>query len=295
MSLAVNGSFVFSYKSKASLSNVISNSIPSALRDWLYAKDVQGAFVRAFSRLAVSLGPGNGSFWATDGTSYKWKNLPAGLQKAVDGLLTNGVWSDNPRCTKYTEVNWVFWRLNNYKELDGLFDMFNKQSKLSLIHKFSLSPHQADACALLLETGTLAWEGTPASAKEGLDNMEKAFKEDVAEADRARALENMRNSQRAIELNMMAARQANQAAAFMMSQAAYLGGYGYGRRSCGHPDPRIQLIDTYHLFIPTTDSSTHDLLPDLARACEFIEAQPQAASCCEKGVPRFVVQWWCVR
>jgi len=146
MSLGKNGSFVFSYQPKAGSgvgSRVTSNGIPKILHDWLYEKNSRGDSVRAFSKLNISLGPGEDSFWATDGSSCKWNNLPAQLQTALDANLKDGRWTDTPRILSLgfggdyvmiTGRNAASWRLDHYKSIDTFFDSIKANGTMALNH-----------------------------------------------------------------------------------------------------------------------------------------------------------------
>ena len=144
MSLGSNGSYIFSYKPKTGNgSRVASSGIPTTLSEWLYEKNSSGDCVRSFLNLYVSLGPGNNSWWATDGSSYKWSNLPTPLQKAVDANLKNGSWIDTPKFVTLgvdgdyamvTKNNAASWRCAKYKPIDQLFDTMKENGTVSLNH-----------------------------------------------------------------------------------------------------------------------------------------------------------------
>jgi len=144
MSLGSNGSFVFSYKPKSGgATRVISKGIPTILSDWLYEKDANGECARHFHSLNISLGPGNNSFWATDGNSAKWTNLPEPLQKAITANLKDGAWIDAPRIVSLgvdgdyimiTTNHAASWRLNHYKEFDAVFDTMKENRTMSMSH-----------------------------------------------------------------------------------------------------------------------------------------------------------------
>jgi hypothetical protein len=153
MSLGSDGSYIFSYKPKNEAGNtVISRGIPDALRDWLYAKDSNGDVARSFKDLYVSLGPGNQSWWASDGSNYKWSNLPAPLQTAVNANLKNGSWIDPPEFVTLgvdgdyvmvTRNKSISWRCTKYKPVDDMFDAMKANRTSSLIHVRKKTPSQS--------------------------------------------------------------------------------------------------------------------------------------------------------
>jgi hypothetical protein len=144
MSLGSDGSYVFSYQAKSGGgTRVMSKGIPTILNDWLYEKDADGDCVRHFRNLDISLGPRNESFWATDGDSAKWSNLPEPLLKALSANLKDGEWIDKPRIVTLgvggdyvmmTTNNAAAWRLSNYKEFDAVFDVMKENGNISMCH-----------------------------------------------------------------------------------------------------------------------------------------------------------------
>jgi hypothetical protein len=146
MSLGNDGSYIFTYQRKSNHNGgwrCASYGIPTALNTWLYEKDAEGDCVRHFDKLKVSLGPGDDSFFASDGSSYKWSNLPEPLQKALDANLENGTWKDSPRIVSLgfdgdyvmvTANNAAAWRLNHFKPLDTLFETMKENGTTSLSH-----------------------------------------------------------------------------------------------------------------------------------------------------------------
>ena len=119
-------------------------SIPPALREWLYATDSNNVLVRELDDLRVSLGPNNNSFFAHDGKSYKWSNLPSGLNAAIQQRRgSSGGWADAPRLVclgadesyiMATEGGGGSWKLDNYRSLRECIDIIkDRDEQLSLI------------------------------------------------------------------------------------------------------------------------------------------------------------------
>ena len=72
-------------------------NIPIALKTFLYEKEF-GGLVRNLRTLRVSFGTPKGSFYATDGFSWRWDNLTSPLQAALSIRRgSNGKWRDPPR------------------------------------------------------------------------------------------------------------------------------------------------------------------------------------------------------
>jgi hypothetical protein len=91
----------------------------------------------------------------------------------------------------------------------------------------ALSPHHAGRCVMSLTNGLSGAEEMPASAKNVLDSMEKAIKEDTETAKHNQAMGKIRQNARETELlNMatdMAARQMHESA----RRAYYINNIGY--------------------------------------------------------------------
>jgi hypothetical protein len=108
-------------------------NIPTLLQTFLYETEF-GSLVRDLNTLRVSFGTSTGSFYATDGSSWQWDNLPPSLEAALlERGHPNGVWRDPPRLVSLgadgdfillTVGNGYTMRLTKYPELDVTFDKY---------------------------------------------------------------------------------------------------------------------------------------------------------------------------
>jgi hypothetical protein len=121
----------------------VTAGLPLELKSWLLEKNSDGP-VRDFPNLRITLGPNNKSWYATDGKSWKWKNLPAGLSTALSDRMKDGQWTIEPRLVclgandnylMITEAHGGAWLLTGYPELDQMVDAFKEsESGLSIVH-----------------------------------------------------------------------------------------------------------------------------------------------------------------
>lgn len=132
------------------------------LRDWLLEKDASGSLKRDLQRLQVTLGPFNESFFATDGSSSVWLNLPAGLSTAMQRRRKpGGGLSDPPRLVALgamqsymmvTHTNGGVWSFPNYGELNAIIDGIKASAgDLSVIHVMTPSSLVVNATNRSLE------------------------------------------------------------------------------------------------------------------------------------------------
>lgn len=97
----------------------------------------------------MSFGPENKSWFATDGSTYKWSNLPEQLQKAIDENLKDGTWTDEPRIVSLgvggdyvwvTTRNGASWIVKNYPLVEEAFDAMKKNKTIIVAHVCSPPP-----------------------------------------------------------------------------------------------------------------------------------------------------------
>jgi len=104
----------------------VTGKIHEDLKSWLFENDNRGSLVRNLAKLRVSLGPTVDRFWATDGGSAKWSNLPQSLQTRLNSMIENGSWVEVPSQIVLgagddyvlRSPSGVFWVLENYPNLD---------------------------------------------------------------------------------------------------------------------------------------------------------------------------------
>lgn len=129
--------------------DVESANIPNLLEAFLYERK-SGRLVRNLETLRVSFGTSSGSFYATDGSTWQWNNLPPSMQAALSVRRdTRGGWRDPPRLVSLgadgdfillTVGNGYTMQLTNYPVLDEAFNEHIKSaSKGSAFHSIQVS------------------------------------------------------------------------------------------------------------------------------------------------------------
>jgi hypothetical protein len=238
MSLGPNGSFVFSYKTKPGEVRLTSKNIPDNLKAWLYTKDADGDCVRNFEKLHVSFGPDGKSFWAMDGENFIWSSLPAGLETAVKGLIKDGQFTDSPSLVTLgvggnffmlTEQKACHWCLTNYEELNSAMTKWRENRTFEEIQNIALSPHKANAFALVFSNGTAFAGGLPATAAAEMQAMEKAIKSDTEKLNEL----NVQETNREIQLLQQATAQADAQMLRNLRTSEFVGNIGYECTFCG--------------------------------------------------------------
>ncbi|KAK0716100.1 hypothetical protein B0H67DRAFT_582399 [Lasiosphaeris hirsuta] len=138
------GSFVIAYKQPCSRGILMEAfRVAPGLNKWLFEKNSSGQAIRSFAKLQVSIGPTQGRFWATDGSSWVWEGLPKQLQQKVSSMLNNGLWTTaTPKLVSLgfgddfvmimesgNTIN-VFWDLPNYPDLEQSIKVVAEKGRL---------------------------------------------------------------------------------------------------------------------------------------------------------------------
>ena len=127
-------------------------NIPTILETFLYERKF-GRLIRNLRTLCVSFGVSTGSFYATDGSSWRWNKLPPLLEAALQKRREfNGIWRDPPRLVSLgADGDFVLltvgdghsMRLTKYPDLEGMLleyiesfgiEIFEKEGGLGWIH-----------------------------------------------------------------------------------------------------------------------------------------------------------------
>jgi hypothetical protein len=182
--------------------------LPASLYDWVWEEDEAGETARNFTKMRVILGPYNESYWATDGSSYKWYNLPKKLNGTIDKInIPGGGWSAIPKIIALgAKDNFVFisdrfsvWELSHYRELDFILSTYEKSGQLNFIEvRFAyleflksksltklyqglfINPYRFDCFILVGQNGTILSKGIPQLMQDGFKAIETAIKNDIA-------------------------------------------------------------------------------------------------------------------
>ena len=141
--------------------------LPATLATWLDEKDKKGFLIRDPVNLRISLGPNNSSYWAYDGKSSLWWNLPSDLSTAIDKLRKKGGgWTIAPRIValgvqgSFVMINSRHGCLRNieshYPQLHSELDTLS--GKFDQIHHISLDQHDPANFVLTLTNGSAGWQ-----------------------------------------------------------------------------------------------------------------------------------------
>ena len=168
------------------------DGLPESLRKWLYKKDDSGNYARDFPKIRVTMGPYNQSFFATDGSSSWWLNLPEGLKDAIKKRRSNdgtGPFTDMPRLVALgvdgdyfmlTEKHAASWRLSGYRGLRELIDQIkDSDAGLSNLENLHLHPYRLQTCIVQNKYGDVGGENLPPHTEEAFSKIKTAIADDI--------------------------------------------------------------------------------------------------------------------
>jgi hypothetical protein len=181
VALGFEDSFLITWLDKKGQDRIDSHGLPPELLEFIYARNVQNAYVREISRIRCSLGPYNESFFAHDGSAYRWMNLPATLLSALQARIKDGNWIDSPRLVSLgannnfvliTKKHAAFWDLEHYKTIANLLQYSTTQERgISEIHSVILHAHRFGSFVTQSRNGTLIHENLPPHSLPGIQAM----------------------------------------------------------------------------------------------------------------------------
>lgn len=171
VALGFEDSFLITWRDHHDQDRIDSSGLPSELKDFLYARNAQHAFVRNVPYIRCSLGPYNSSFFANDGSAYRWMNLPPTLLSAIQARIKNGNWIDRPRIVALgandnfviiTENHAAIWDLEHYRTAANLL-LFSKRQEygISEIHQIVLHAHRFGSFITQSRNGTVIHDNMP--------------------------------------------------------------------------------------------------------------------------------------
>ena len=104
------------------------DGLPATLSAWLNKKNSEGLITRDLTKVRLTLGPENASFFVTDGNDYLWCNLPSGLNETINKCrnLSGGLIHAPRLVALGVKGNFIFittgnggsWVLGEYPELE---------------------------------------------------------------------------------------------------------------------------------------------------------------------------------
>jgi hypothetical protein len=194
VALGFEDSFLITWRDKAGQDHIDSQSLPLELQEFLYARNNQRRLVRNIANIRCSLGPYNSSFFAHDGSAYRWMNLPTTLVSALQARIKDGNWIDRPRLAALgandnfvliTEKHAAIWDLENYKTTSNLLNFSTTQERgISEIHSITLHAYRFGSFVTQARNGTLIHENLPPHSLAGIQAMYASVLQDTQAADR---------------------------------------------------------------------------------------------------------------
>jgi hypothetical protein len=185
-----------SYRTKSGRDEIRFNHLPEELIHFIEEKDDKGEPLRSIRSLRVTIGPYNESFFATDGRSWRWMNLPEGLLEALQARAKDGKWTDRPRLVALgadgdflliTEKHTAIWDLSHYRTLAKMLENSKTQEKgIEEIQHVELHAYRFQCFVALSRNGTLLYENIPQHSLADLQSLQPVIKKDAAEANRGR-------------------------------------------------------------------------------------------------------------
>jgi hypothetical protein len=194
VALGFEDSFLITWSDKNGDDHIDSHSLPVELREFLYARNAQQRLIRNVPFIRCSLGPYNSSFFAHDGTTYRWMNLPPSLLLALHSRIKDGNWTDRPRLVSLgandnyvliTEEHTAVWDLQNYKTIASLLGFSKTQEcGISEFHAIVLHAHRYGSFVTQSRNGTLIHENLPSHSLPGLQAMFTPILQDTEASER---------------------------------------------------------------------------------------------------------------
>ncbi|KAF1913153.1 hypothetical protein BDU57DRAFT_346260 [Ampelomyces quisqualis] len=171
VALGFEDSFLITWRDDQYQDRIDSYGIPTELKEFLCARNAQQAFVRNIPNIRCSLGPYNSSFFANDGSAYRWMNLPPSLLSALQTRIKDGSWIDQPRIVALgandnfvmiTQNHATIWDLAHYKTVANLLQFSKTQEdRISEIHYIVLHAHRFGSFITQSRNGTLIYDNLP--------------------------------------------------------------------------------------------------------------------------------------
>ncbi|KAF2275752.1 uncharacterized protein EI97DRAFT_378790 [Westerdykella ornata] len=191
VTLGYQSSFLITYRDKQGVDHIASENLPTELHDFLYAKNEKNIYLRSIPNLRLTLGPYNASFFAGDGSSYLWMNLPPLLLEKLQSRIQNGAFTDQPRIVALgadndflliTEKDAAIWDLGNYRMLSQMLDYARRQDRgIEEVVNVTLHPYRYGGFVAQSRNGTLMYDNMPQWTMDGIEGMKDAIVRDSRE------------------------------------------------------------------------------------------------------------------
>lgn len=196
MTIGASGSFTISYRERNGTHHIKSDGLPDPLNAFLHEQDRQGRYLRDLKNISVCIGPCNESWFASDGKSWLWMNLPFGLAAALRARMRDGNWTDRPRIVALgvnddflmiTEGNTAVWSLGSYRALSKMIQFSKTQNDgIASIHCVVLHPYRFQSFIAQSVNGVTISENLPPHVQNDFAVTKEAIKSDTAQGRLAR-------------------------------------------------------------------------------------------------------------
>ncbi|KAF2035305.1 hypothetical protein EK21DRAFT_107425 [Setomelanomma holmii] len=194
VALGFEDSYLITWRDTSGQDHIDSQSLPLHLQEFLYARDGQQRYLRDVPCIRCSLGPYNSSFFAHDGVSYRWMNLPETLLTALQARIKDGDWLDRPRIVALgadksfvliTEKHAAVWDLGSYKTVSDLLEFSRTQERgISEIQNIVLHSYRFGSFITQSRNGTLISEDLPSHTLGGLSALKDSILRDTKALER---------------------------------------------------------------------------------------------------------------
>ncbi|KAF2676407.1 hypothetical protein K458DRAFT_322106 [Lentithecium fluviatile CBS 122367] len=195
VSLGFGDSFMLTWRDKEGYDHIEFHALPIELTNFLYAKSPTGHLLRSISKVRVTLGPYNHSFFATDGSACLWMNLPPLLLSALQTRIKNGNWTDRPRLVSLgsdqnflliTEGNAAVWELPQYATLSQMLEYSRSQdSGIEEVYNVTLHPHRYQCFVAQARNGTLLYGNLPPHEVPAIQALQPVILQDTRAAEKS--------------------------------------------------------------------------------------------------------------
>jgi hypothetical protein len=194
VALGFEDCFLITWRDTSGQDRIDSRCLPQELEEFLYARDTQQKYIRDIPSIRCSMGPYNSSFFAHDGASYRWMNLPNDLLYALQIRIKDGSWTDRPRIVALgagenfvliTEKHAAIWDLANYNTISDLLEFSRTQDRgISEIQAIVLHAYRFGSFITQSRNGTLIHGNLPPHMLPGLELMKVSILHDTKALER---------------------------------------------------------------------------------------------------------------
>lgn len=189
VALGFEDSFLITWRDSQGRDRIDGHGLPADLLEFVYARDTQQNPIRDIPNIRCSLGPYNSSFFAHDGSTYRWMNLPPTLLLALQDRIQDGSWVDRPRLVALgandnfvliTEKHVALWKLGHYKALANYLKSSKSQNDgFTCVHSIILHTYRFGSFITQSNDGNLLHENLPPHSVSGLQAMFAPISEDT--------------------------------------------------------------------------------------------------------------------